>query len=150
MENGELLAENGDRPAMLDLAFAVGHGRIARLDRVTSVETYLKVIDLSAGGDQTSARIRRAAARGLGSMLSTIAEQKDWNAAQRLLPVLQPKAGAGAADLQYYSGLLSECVMRPANLEAARQWYRKAAADPAWKRTADEKARLLGKWCPGP
>ena len=150
MENGELLAENGDRPAMLDLAFAVGHGRIARLDRVTSVETYLKVIDLSAGGDQTSARIRRAAARGLGSMLSTIAEQKDRNAAQRLLPVLQPKAGAGAADLQYYSGLLSECVMRPANLEAARQWYRKAAADPAWKRTADEKARLLGKWCPGP
>ena len=150
MENGELLAENGDRPAMLDLAFAVGHGRIARLDRVTSVETYLKVMDLSAGGDETSARIRRAAVHGLAAMLSAIVEQKDQDAAQRVLPVLRPKADAGAADLQYYSGLLSECAIRPAKLDAARQWYRKAAVDPDWKRTAEQKARLLGRWCPRP
>jgi hypothetical protein len=36
IENGRLLAENGDRPAMLDLAFAIGHGRLLRQDRVTS------------------------------------------------------------------------------------------------------------------
>ena len=81
-------------------------------------------------------------------MLDIIVEQKDQDAAKRLLPALKSRADSGAADMQYYLGLLSECVTRPANLDAARQWYRKAAADPAWKRTADHKARLLGKWCP--
>ena len=149
MENGGLLAENGDRPAMLDLAFAVGHGRALKQDRVSSVETYLKVIDHSDGGDETSTRIRQSAVRGLALMLNIIVEQKDQDAAQRLLPALQSKADSGAADMQYYLGLLSECVTRPANLDAARQWYRKAAADPAWKASADHKARLLGRWCPG-
>lgn len=149
MENGELLAEYGDRPAMLDRAFAMGHGRALKQDRVTSVETYLKVMARSDGGDETSTRIRRSAVRGLATMLNIIVEQKDRDAAQRLLPALESKADSGAADVQYYLGLLSECVTRPANLDAARQWYRKAAADPAWKRTADQKARLLGSWCPG-
>ena len=148
MENGELLAENGDRPAMLDLAFAMGHGRALKQDRVTSVETYLKVIAHSDGGDEISTRIRQSAVRGLAAMLNIIVEQKDQDAAKRLLPALESKADSGAADMQYYLGLLSECVTRPANLDAARQWYRKAAADPAWKRTADHKARLLGRWCP--
>jgi len=148
MENGELLAENGDRPAMLDLAFAMGHGRALKQDRVTSVETYLKVIAHSDGGDEISTRLRQSAVRGLAAMLDVIVEQKDQDAAKRLLPALESKADSGAAGLQYYLGLLSECVARPANLDAARQWYRKAAADPAWKRTADHKARLLGRWCP--
>ncbi len=150
MENGELLAENGDRPAMLDVAFAMGHGRALKQDRVTSVETYLKVIALSAGGDEISARIRRSAVRGRAAMLNIIVERKDRDAAKRLLPALESQANSGAADMQYYLGLLSECVTRPPNLDAARQWYRKAAADPAWKRTADHKARLLGRWCPRP
>jgi TPR repeat protein len=149
VENGRILAEYGDRPAMLDLAFAMGHGRLLKLDRVTSVETYLKVIAHSDGGDEISTRIRQSAVRGLAAMLNIIVEQKDQDGAKRLLPVLESKAESGAADLQYYSGLLHECVTRPANLEAARQWYRKAAADLAWKSTADQKARLLGKWCPG-
>lgn len=148
MENGELLAENGDRPAMLDLAFAIGHGRALKQDRVTSVETYLKVIAYSDDGDEISTRIRQSAVRGLAAMLDIIVGQKDQDAAKRLLPALESKADSGAADMQYYVGLLSECVTRPANLDAARQWYRKAAADPAWKRTADHKARLLGRWCP--
>ena len=146
--NGGLLAENGDRPAMLDLAFAVGYGRALEQDRATSVETYLKVIARSDGGDQISTRIRQSAARGLAAMLNIIVEQKDQIAAQRLLPALAARADAGAADMQYYLGLLSECVTRPANLDAARQWYRKAAADPAWKPAAERKARLLGRWCP--
>ena len=148
MENGELLAEKGDRPAMLDLAFAIGYGRALKQDRATSVETYLKVIARSDGGDEISTRIRQTALRGLAAMLNIIVEQKDQDAAKRLLPALESKADSGAADMQYYLGLLSECVTRPANLDAARQWYRKAAADPAWKRTADHKARLLGRWCP--
>lgn len=148
IENGELLAENGDRPAMLDLAFAMGYGRALKQDRVTAVETYLKVIAHSDGGDEVSARIRQTAVRGLAAMLNIIVEQKDQDAAKRLLPALESKADSGAADMQYYLGLLSECVTRPANLDTARQWYRKAAADPAWKRTADHKARLLGRWCP--
>ena len=81
-------------------------------------------------------------------MLNMIVEQRDQDAAKRLLPALEPQAVSGAADLQYYLGLMNECVTRPANLDAARRWYRKAAADPAWKRTADQKARLLGKGCP--
>jgi TPR repeat protein len=148
MENGELLAENGDRPAMLDLAFASGYGRALKQDRATSVETYLKVIARSDGGDEMSKRIRQSAVRGLAAMLNIIVEQKDQDAAQRLLPALESKADSGAADMQYYLGLLSECVTRPANLGAARQWYRKAATDPAWKRMAENKARLLGRWCP--
>ncbi len=147
MENGMLLAENGDRPAMLDLAFAMGHGRALKQDRAISVETYLKVIAHADGGDAISTRIRQSAVRGLAAMLDIIVAQKDQDAAQRLLPALEARADSGAA-VQYYLGLLSECVTRPANLDAARQWYRKAAADPAWKRTADHKARLLGRWCP--
>jgi serine/threonine protein kinase len=148
MENGELLAETGDRPAMLDLAFAMGHGRALKQDRVTSVETYLKVIARSDRGDEISARIRQSAVRGLAAMLDIIVEQKDQDSAKRLLPALESKADSGAAGMQYYLGLLSECVTRPANLDAARQWYRRAAADPAWKRSADHKARVLGRWCP--
>ena len=82
-------------------------------------------------------------------MLNIIVEQKDRDAAKRLLPALESKADSGAADLQYYLGLMNECVTLPANLDAARQWYRKAGADPAWKGTADHKARRLGRWCPG-
>jgi TPR repeat protein len=148
MENGELLAEHGDRPAMLDRAFAMGHGRALKQDRVISVETYLKVIARSDGGDEIATRIRRSAHRGLAAMLNIIVEQKDQDAATRVLPELESKADSGAADMQYYSGLLSECVARPANLDAARRWYRKAAADPAWKRMAERNARSLGKGCP--
>lgn len=149
MEDSELLAENGDRPAMLDLAFAMGHGRALKQDRVTSVETYLKVIGRSDGSDEVSTRIRQSAVRGLAAQLNIIVEQKDQDAAKRLLPALESKADSGAAHLQYYLGLLNECVTLPANLDAARRWYRKAGADPAWKGTADDKTRLLGRWCPG-
>jgi len=110
LENGELLAQNGDRPAMLDLAFALGHGRALKPDRVTSVQTYLKVIARSGGGDEISARIRQSAVRGLAAMLNIIVEHKDQDAAQRLLPALQSNADSGAADMQYYLGLLSDCV----------------------------------------
>ena len=112
------------------------------------METYLKVIARSDGGDESSTRIRRTAVRGLAAMLNIIVEQRDQDAAKRLLPALESKADSGAAEMQYYLGLLSECVTRPANLVAARQWYRKAAADAAWKPTAERKARLLGKWGP--
>jgi hypothetical protein len=148
LKNGELLAQNGDRPAQLDQAFAMGYGRALKRDRVTSVETYLRVIGHSDGGDEISTKVRHSAIRGLAAMLGIIVEQKDQDAAKRLVPALASKANAGAAFMQYYLGLLSECVVRPADLDAARQWYRKAAADPAWKRTAEQKARLLGKWCP--
>ena len=150
MEDGELLAQYGDRPAMLDLAFALGHGRSAKQDRLASAETYLKVIDRSPGGDEASARIRQAALRGLASLLNTIVEQKDEGAARSVLPVIRAKADAGAADLQYFSGLLSECALRPADFAAARRWYGRAAADPGWKRIAEQKARVLGRWCPPP
>jgi TPR repeat protein len=150
MEDGELLAQYGDRPAMLDLAFALGHGRGAKRDRLAAAETYLKVIDRSPGGDEASARIRQAALRGLASLLNSIVEQKDRDAARNVLPVIRAKADAGAADLQYFSGLLSECALRPADFVAARRWYRRAASDPAWKRIAEQKARVLGRWCPPP
>jgi TPR repeat protein len=114
MENGELLAENGDRPAMLDLAFAMGHGRALKQDRVTSAETYLKVIARSDGDDEISTRLRQSAFHGLAAMLDIIVEQRDQDAARRLLPLLQSKAESGAAGMQYYLGLLSECVARPA------------------------------------
>jgi hypothetical protein len=67
-----------------------------------------------------------------------------------VLPALQANADLGAAGMKYYLGLFSECVHRPADLPAAREWYRKAAADPAWKAIAERKAELLGKWCPRP
>jgi serine/threonine protein kinase/TPR repeat protein len=150
VESGALLAGHGDRPAMLDLAFAMGHGRGIRQDRARSVETYLKVMASSTGGDEFSTRIRQSAARGLTVVLNRIVEQKDRDAAVRLIPALQSNADAGAAGMQYYLGLFNECVARPANLDAARQWYRKAASDPEWKDTVERKARLLGKWCPHP
>ena len=148
--NGGLLSENGDRPAMLDYAFALGHGRALPLDRAASVETYYKLIERSAGGDRTSARIRLPAMRGLAAMLNAIVEAKDQEAAKRLLLALEARAAAGAHDLQYFMGLFSECVMVPANPGAARLWYRRAAEDPAWKNTAERKARSLGSWCPRP
>jgi hypothetical protein len=150
MEDGALLAKIGDRPAMLDVAFALGHGRGEIRDRLASVETYLKVIERSSGGDQGSARIRQAAVRGLASLLNTIVEQKDQDAARRVLPAIRARADGGAADLQYFSGLLSECAVDPTDLAAALQWYRKSASDPGWRRIAVQKARTLGRWCPGP
>jgi hypothetical protein len=150
LENGELLAQVGDRPAMLDQAFALGHGRGEKQDRLAAAATYLKVFERSSGGDPVSARIRQAAVRGLASLLNTIVEQKDEDAARRVLPAIRARAEAGAADLQYFSGLLSECALQPADFAAARQWYRKAAADAGWRRIAMQKERTLGRWCPGP
>jgi hypothetical protein len=150
MENGELLAKIGDRPAMLDVAFALAHGRGERQDRLASAETYLKVIERSSGGDEASGRIRHAAVRGLASLLNSIVEQKDGDAARRVLPAIRARADNGATDLQYLSGLLSECALQPGDLAAARQWYRKAASDPGWKRIALQKERTLGRWCPRP
>jgi hypothetical protein len=149
MDNGELLAEHGDRPAMLDRAFAVGHGRAPTQDRVLAAQTYLKVIDQAGGADEYSARLRQSAVRGLSALLNTIVMQRDQDAAKRVFPAIAAKAEAGAAGFSYYLGLINECVARPANLDAARQWYLLAAADPAWKRTAEDKARLIGRWCPG-
>jgi hypothetical protein len=134
---------------MLDRAFAVGHGRAPTQDRVLSAQTYLKVIDQAGGADEYSARLRQSAVRGLSTLLNTIVMQKDQDAAKRVFPAIAAKAEAGAAGFSYYLGLINECVARPANLDAARQWYLLAAADPAWKRTAEDKARLIGRWCPG-
>ena len=92
--------------------------------------------------------MRQSAGRGLSAVLNAIVEQKDTAAAERLKPVLEPRATAGAADVQYYLGLMSECVAQPADLDTAQQWYAKSAADPVWKATAERKAELLGKWCP--
>ena len=150
VENAQLLAEHGDRPAMLDVAFAFGHGRALTQDRARAVETYLKAMAQSGGDDEFSLRVRRTAARGLTAMLNRIVEQKDVAAAVRLVPALRPNADAGAAGMQYYLGLFNECVAQPANLDAAREWYGKALADPEWKGTVERKARLLGKWCPPP
>lgn len=148
VENGALLAEAGDRPAMLDVAFAMGHGRVFQQDRIASTRTYLNIIEHSTGGDAASLRIRQAALRGLATLFNTIVEQQDEQSARGILPLLREKADAGAADFQYYSGLLSECALRPADLAAARQWYGKAVADPFWKSAAEQKARVLGSWCP--
>ncbi len=133
----------------LESGAALAHGRALARDRVASARIYLGVLGRTSA-DEGSARIRQVAARGLGSLLNTIVEQKDEAAARGVLPLLQPGADAGAADLQYYSGLLSECALQPADLKAARAWYDRAAADSGWKRTAEEKARLLGRWCPRP
>ncbi len=148
MDDQRLLAEHGDRPAMLDLAFATGYGRTLAQDRGAAVEAYLKVIDKSDGADDASKRVRLSAGRGLSAMLNAIVEQKDAAAMTRVLPALEPRANAGAADVQYYLGLMSECVAQPADLDTAREWYLKSAADPVWKATAERKAQLLGKWCP--
>ena len=148
MEDQRLLAEHGDRPAMLDFAFATGYGRTLAQDRGAAVEAYLRIIDRSDGADEASKRVRLSAGRGLSAMLNSIVEQKDAAAAERVKPTLEARANAGAADVQYYLGLMSECVAQPADLEAALQWYRKSAADPVWKATAERKAQLLGKWCP--
>ena len=148
MEDQRILAEHGDRPAMLDFAFATGYGRSLARDRGAAVESYLKIIDRADGADEASKRVRQSAGRGLSAMLNSIVEQKDAAAAERVKPALEPRANAGAADVQYYLGLMSECVAQPADLEAAQQWYRKSAADPVWKATAERKAQLLGKWCP--
>ena len=148
IENGELLAEHGDRPAMLDVAFASGHGRALKQDRARAVQTYLKAMAQSAGDDAFSLRIRQTAARGMTVMLNRIVEQKDLDAAVRLVPAMRSNADAGAAGMQYYLGLFNECVAQPANLDAAREWYRKAMADPEWKGAVERKAKLLGKWCP--
>jgi serine/threonine protein kinase len=106
MENGALLADSGDRPAMLDRAFALGHGRALTQDRVASVETYLKVIDRSAAGDEISVRIRQSALRGLAAMLNLIVEEKNKDAAKRLLPALESKASSAAGDTPLPHGLL--------------------------------------------
>jgi TPR repeat protein len=148
MEDGELLAQHGDRPAMLDMAFALAHGRGAKRDRLAVLQVYLKVIDRSPQDDASSAQIRRAAVRGLASLLNSIVEQKDEAAARSVLPVLEPRAEDGAADLQYFSGLINECALNPADLAAARAWYRKAAAASDWKLLAQGKEGTLGKWCP--
>lgn len=147
VENGGMLAENGDRPAMLDRAFATGYGRALRQDRAAAVETYLKVMARADGSGETAVKLRQSATRGLLALLNAIVEQKDLDAVRRVLPALEAKSEA--AGVQYYLGLMNECVAQPANLEAARQWYEKAATDPAWKRTADDKARVIGTWCPG-
>jgi hypothetical protein len=133
---------------MLDLAFATGYGRTFAQDRGAAVELYLKVIDRSGGADEASKRVRQSAGRGLSALLNAIVEQKDAAAADRLKPVLEPRANAGAADIQYYLGLMSECVAQPADLDTAREWYAKSAADPVWKATAERKAELLGKGAP--
>ena len=82
------------------------------------------------------------------AIMNAIVEQKDRGAGRRVLPALESKADSAAAGVHYYLGLMNECVAQPANLEAARRWYRKAAADPDWKRTADDKLRVIGTWCP--
>jgi hypothetical protein len=148
MEDGRILAEFGDRPAVLDLAFATGYGRSVAQDRAMAAELYLKVIDRSEGKDEASKRVRLSADRGLSATLNAIVEQKDAAAATRLRPGLEARAAAGSAGVQYYLGLISECVAEPADLEAARQLYAQSAGDPAWKAIAERKSELLGRWCP--
>jgi hypothetical protein len=147
LADGELLAQGGDRPAMLDRAFAKGHGRAVPADRASSIETYLEVMARSTAGDAQSQRIHQSAARGLAAMLDVIVRQKDVDAADRLRERLAAQA-MGSPDLEYYLGLISECVARPADLDAARQWFQRAAEDPAWKGAAEDKSRHLGQGCP--
>ena len=148
MEDGKILAEVYDRPAMLDRAFAIGFGRSDPADRAAAVESYLKVIERSSGSDATSVKLKQSATRGLSAMLHAIVEKKDAAAAERVRPVLESRALTGGADAQYYLGLMSECVAQPSDLQAARHWYARAAADPEWKVIALRKTELLGKWCP--
>ena len=148
IEKGRVLAASGDRPAKLDQAFALRHGWALGQDRAKSVELYLQVIDSSKAADPFSTKLREAAVRGLVATLNAIVRQKDEAAVVKLQHLIEPRAGAGASDMQYYLGLFSECVRRPANLDRARTWYLQAAADAAWKGTAERKLRALGKWCP--
>jgi hypothetical protein len=147
LADGALLAQGGDRPAMLDLAFAKGHGRAVPADRASSIETYLEVMARSTAGDALSQRIHQSAARGLAAMLDVIVRQKDAAAAARMRERLAAQA-TGAPDLEYYLGLISECVARPADLDAARQWFQRAAEDPAWRGAAEDRSRHLGQGCP--
>jgi len=148
IDDGQILALHGDRPAMLDVAFAIGYGRALPQDRAAAVGAYLRVIDRSGGEDETSMRLRSTAGRGLSAMLNSIVEQQDAPAASKLRATLEARAATGAADIQYYLGLMAECVATPPDLNVAMSRYRFAAADPAWKATAERKAELLGQWCP--
>jgi TPR repeat protein len=149
MENGAILADTGDRPAMLDQAFAEGHGKGITQDRAAAVKTYLKVIARAGAGDDVSTRIRTAAGHGLSATLNEVAAQKDEAAVRSLQPILGPMADSGAADMQYYLGLFDECVAQPPNLDEARRLYVQAEADPGWKSAAEKKLGLIGRWCPG-
>lgn len=148
MEDGAVLAAAGDRPAMLDQAYAAAYGRDVTRDSAAAVRLYLAVIARAGGADAASTRIRLAAAHGLAAVLNRVVEQKDAAAAQALQPVLQPLATGGAADMRFYLGLFSECVLSPRNLAAARNYYRQAAADPAWKPSAAKRLAQLGRSCP--
>lgn len=149
MDNGAILAAGGDRPAMLDQAFAEGHGRAVEQNRAQAVESYLKIIARAEASDEVSGRIRLAAGHGLAAMLNAVVEQKDQAAAKTLQPVLEAKASAGAADMQYYLGLIDECVAQPADVAAAKRWYQQAETDPNWKQIAEKKLAVVGRWCPG-
>ena len=148
IESGFVLAAEGDRPAKLDQAFALAHGRALEQDRAKSIELYLQVIESSKAGDAFSTQLRYAGSRGLAATLNTVVKQKDSAAATRLEPLIAQRAAAGASDMQYYLGLFSECVRQPADLGEAQKWYSRAAADANWKSTAERKLQVLGKWCP--
>jgi hypothetical protein len=148
IEDGLILAASGDRPAMLDQAFAIGHGRGREQDRAQSVRLYRQVIERSGDEDAFSKALRASAVRGLSSMLNAVVSGKDHSAAVGLQPQMETIAKAGAADMQFYLGLFSECVADPPDFDVAREWYRKAAMNVAWKNAAERKLALLGKWCP--
>jgi TPR repeat protein len=148
IEDGLMLAAAGDRPAMLDQAYATGHGRGLEQDRAQSVRLYRQVIERSGGEDAFSKTLRASAVRGLSAVLNAVVSWKDHNAAIQLQSQMEATANAGAADMQYYLGLFSECVADPPDFGIARQWYRKAAMNVAWKNPAERKLALLGKWCP--
>ena len=148
LQNGMILAAAGDRPAMLDQAYAIGHGRGLEQDRAQSVRLYRQVIERSGGEDAFSKTLRTSAVRGLSAMLNAVVSRKDHTAAVGLQSQMEATAHAGAADMQYYLGLFSECVADPPDFGVARQWYRKAAMNVAWKNPAERKLASLGKWCP--
>lgn len=148
IEDGLMLAAAGDRPAMLDHAYAIGHGRGLEQDRAQSVRLYRQVIERSGGEDAFSKTLRASAVRGMSAVLNAVVAGKDHTAAVGLQSQMEATANAGAADMQYYLGLFSECVADPPDFGIARQWYRKAAMDVAWKNPAERKLALLGKWCP--
>ena len=148
IEDGLMLAAAGDRPATLDLAYAIGHGRGLEQDRAQAVRLYRQVIERSSGEDAFSKTLRASAARGMSAVLNAVVSGKDHTAAVGLQSQMEATANAGAADMQYYLGLFSECVADPPDFGIARQWYRKAAMNVAWKNPAERKLALLGKWCP--
>ena len=148
IEDGLILAAAGDRPAMLDQAYAIGHGRGLEQDRAQSVRLYRQVIERSSGEDAFSKTLRASAGRGMSAVLNAVVSGKDHTAAVGLQSQMEATANAGAADMQYYLGLFSECVADPPDFGIARQWYRKAAMNVAWKHPAERKLALLGKWCP--